>query len=68
MTCCVEDIQYCALVGKYDKASSLKQGEWVQIEAKIAIEFSPVYGKRGPVLKVTSITPAEEPEQRVVTF
>ena len=68
MTCCVEDIQYCALVCKYDKASSLKQGDWAAIEAKIAIEFSTVYGKRGPVLKITSITPAEEPEQRVVTF
>ena len=68
MTCCVEDIQYCAVICKYDKASSLKQGSWAEIEAKIAIEFNTNYGKRGPVLKVTSVTPAEEPEQRVVTF
>ena len=68
MTCCVEDIQYCALICKYDKASSLEQGSWATIEAKIAIEFNTNYGKRGPVLKVSSIEPAEEPEQRVVTF
>ena len=68
MTCCVEDIQYCAVICKYDKAATLKKGMWAIIEAKISIEYNSLYKRKGPVLRVTSVTPCEPPEQVVVTF
>lgn len=68
MTCCEADIRYCPLVCKWDKAKSLPHQSWSVIEGTIAIRFSNIYGKKGPVLTIRSVEPAEQPEQPVATF
>ena len=68
MTCCVQDITYCGLAVKWDNAKSIKNAEWVTLEAKVEIRFSKLYGRKGPVLTAVSVTPASEPEEKVATF
>lgn len=68
MTCCVEDITYCGLVCNYKNVDILKSGEWLNITGKIAIKFSKLYGRRGPVITVSEIAKTSEPKQKVATF
>lgn len=68
MTCCVEDITYGGVICKADKPYNLNTGDWVTVTAKISIEYNKIYKSKGPVLKVISVEPAEEPKQTVVTF
>lgn len=68
MTCCVEDITYCGLVCNYKNTDILKSGEWLNITGKIAIKFSKLYGRRGPVVSVSEIAKTSEPKQKVATF
>ena len=68
MTCCVEDIRMAGLVCEW-KGQKPDTGRWAVITAKIAIKKNPAYGsKPGPVLIVSDIVPAKEPEQPVATF
>lgn len=68
MTCCVEDITYGGVICQSEKDLKLMQGSWVTVTAKISIEYNKIYKRKGPVLKVISVTPASAPEQTVVTF
>ena len=68
MTCCAEDIRYCALVCKWDDAASLPHESWAVIQGRIEIRFSRIYGSKGPVITVTSVERAIEPKQPVATF
>lgn len=69
MTCCVEDIQYSAVVGVYPKAKEeLKTGEWVDLTAKLKVEKHKLYRKKGPVLYITGIQESTAPEQTVAQF
>lgn len=68
MTCCVEDIQFAALVCQWDKASSVKDDSWLDLTAKVNFKFNRAYGKRGPVLTCLSAAPAQAPAQDVATF
>ena len=69
MTCCVEDIRYCALVCEWERARDLPHESWAVIQGKINLRFSRIYGSKGPVITVTDVTEhAEEPEQPVATF
>lgn len=68
MTCCEADIAYTGLACQWDKADSLQSKSWVTVTATVAIKFSSVYGKRGPVLQVQSVEPAQPPAQEVATF
>ena len=68
MTCCVNDITYTGLACQWDRAEELKSKDWVTVTGTVSIKFSPIYGKRGPVLQVLSVEPAEAPEQEVATF
>ena len=68
MTCCVEDIQFAALVCKWDKADTVTDEGWMILTAKINFRFSPAYGRKGPVLTYISHEPCEAPEQAVATF
>ena len=67
MTCCVEDIQYCGLLCE-DGGDSVKDTDWVRISAKITVKHSRIYGRKGPVLKLISLTPDNAPENPVATF
>ena len=68
MTCCVEDIQFAALVCKWDKSDTVKDEGWMILTAKINFRFSAAYGRKGPVLTYISHEDCEPPEQAVATF
>lgn len=68
MTCCVEDIQFAALVCQWDKADTVKDDSWMILTAKVNFKFHRAYNRRGPVLSYISAESCEAPEQPVATF
>ena len=68
MTCCVEDIQFAALVCQWDKADSVQDDSWMILTAKLNFKFNKAYGRKGPVLRYVSHELCEAPEQPVATF
>ena len=68
MTCCVEDIQFAALVCQWDKADTVKDDSWMILTARINFKFNRAYGKKGPVLTYIDSEPCEAPSQDVATF
>ena len=68
MTCCVEDIQFMGFVCQWDKAETLNQRDWVNVTAKISLRYHKMYKEMGPVLTALEVTPAEKPQEDVVTF
>ena len=68
MTCCVEDIQYGGVVALWEKADTLKTRDWVTVTATFAMEKHTAYRGVGPVLHVTQLAPATQPDEPVATF
>ena len=68
MTCCVEDIRFFGFLCKYDKARSLKKGEWITVTAEIKWEHADVYEDEGVVLYAQSVEKAAPPEDPLVYF
>lgn len=68
MTCCADDVQFTGLVCVWPEARTLAKGQWVTVTARVSIKWHKAYGKKGPVLTVTAVEPAEAPEQSVATF
>ena len=70
MTCCVEDIQFCGIPCRYDKARELESRSWVMVTAKITAEKHPLYkGEVGPMLTALQVVKGAEPaDPDVATF
>ena len=68
MTCCAEDIRFFGFLCKYDKAKSLKKGEWVKVTAEVRWEQAAVYDGEGVVLSAQSVEPGQRPEDPLVYF
>ena len=68
MVCCEDDITFAGLACQWDKPMTFESKDWVTVTAKVALKFSPVYEKRGPVLQVISVEPCDAPEQEVATL
>ena len=69
MTCCVDDIEFCGVPCRYDKAKTLEPRSWVQVTAKITAEKHSLYkGELGPVLTAVQVTPATPANPDVATF
>ena len=70
MTCCVDDIEFCGIPCRYEKANTLESRSWVAVTAKINAEKHPLYkGELGPVLTALKVqTGAEPAEPDVATF
>jgi uncharacterized repeat protein (TIGR03943 family) len=69
MTCCVDDIEFCGVPCRYEKAKTLESRSWVMVTAKISAEKYVLYkGQVGPVLTAISVTPAEPADPDVATF
>ena len=68
MTCCAEDIRFFGFLCKYDRARSLKKGQWITVNARIAWEHADVYEGEGVVLYAQSVEPADRPEDPLVYF
>lgn len=68
MECCQDDIRYCPLVCRSSAAKTVPHKSWAVVTGTLSIRFSNIYGKKGPVLTVTSLVPAVEPEEPLATF
>ncbi len=68
MTCCEADITYSGLVCRHTSNLPFRTRDWVDVIARIDIEFHKVYGQKGPVLKATSVEYADPPEEELATF
>ena len=70
MTCCVDDIQFCGIPCRYDKAATLESRSWVMVTARISAEKHQLYkGDIGPVLTAIRVEKGAEPaEPDVATF
>ena len=70
MTCCVEDIQFCGIPCRYEKARELESRSWVMVTAKSTAEMHQLYkGDLGPVLTALSVELGAVPaEPDVATF
>ena len=70
MTCCVDDIEFCGIPCRYEKANTLESRSWVAVTAKISAEKHPLYkGEIGPVLTALKVqTGAQPAEPDVATF
>ena len=64
MTCCVDDIQFCGIPCRYDKAATLESRSWVMLTARITAEKHKLYkGDIGPVLTAIRVEPGAEPAE-----
>lgn len=68
MTCCVQDIQFAALLAVYKEDSKYNVGDWIEIKAKVHIEYDDVYQEIGPVLYCRHVTRVNPVEPEVATF
>lgn len=74
MTCCADDIAFIGFLCKVGSGvgplefENLKNRSFVNITAKIKVEFYREYHGKGPVLYAVNIEKAEEPEDKLVYF
>lgn len=66
MTCCIEDVQFIGFKCKYDREDQIEHKSWINITARIKVEFAREYRGKGPVLYPIEVTPAEKPEDPLV--
>lgn len=69
MTCCEADIAYDGFAVKTGNLlADIKTRDWLEVTAKVKLEFNSVYRSEGPVLIAEKLSRAEPPEQAVVTY
>ena len=68
MTCCAEDTQFIGYISFYNNISSLENRQWITVTATVKVEFQMAYKKKGPVLYVEKVEPAEPPVEEMVYF
>lgn len=68
MTCCVQDIQYCSLLGQTKPKEEPEVRSWYKMRFKVDYRYNKMYGKKGPILNVLSMEKTSAPEQEVATF
>jgi uncharacterized repeat protein (TIGR03943 family) len=68
MTCCVEDITFLGMMCKMGSGNLPAHKSWVDVTARIKVEFALEYKGKGPVLYPESIKPAQKPEDELVYF
>ena len=71
MTCCEADIAYDGFALQTNGLiEDINTKDWLEIVAKVGLEYSPVYRKTGPVLSAIEIKRAEPlpPEEAVATY
>ena len=67
-TCCEDDMAFFGFVVKSKNAEKFKDGDWVDVTAKIQIEFWEDYEGEGPVLYASDIRSTRKPEQDIISF
>ena len=73
MQCCANDIAFIGFMSKCQSSmkpfiDSHHNRDWIEVEAKLNVEFRREYKGRGPVLYITSIKDAEPAQEDVVYF
>lgn len=68
MTCCDEDTTFLGYVCRSENGKELKEGQWVEITAKIAFEERMEYQGEGIVLYAESAQPCEPLAEEMVYF
>ncbi|MBQ9828342.1 MAG: GTPase [Lachnospiraceae bacterium] len=68
MTCCAADMQLIGFVCSYSKAPTLKEGDWIDITAKVGYGFSKVYRGKGIILEPVSIESTKGLDEPYVYF
>ena len=61
-------LQFIGYISFYDNISSLENKQWVTVTATVKYEFQMAYKKKGPVLYVSKVEPAQPPVNELVTF
>ena len=68
MTCCEADITFLGLVARGD-FDAFENRAWAEVTGVIRLERHKAYeGEDGPVLHVTAVSPADKPQQDVLSF
>lgn len=68
MTCCVEDITFLGMMCKVDLENVPAHKSWIDLTAKIKVEFAREYKGKGPILYPIKMEPAEKPMDELVYF
>ena len=68
MTCCVNDIQFAALVCQVKDVQQIQDNTWIRLTAKINFRFHMAYKRKGPVLTYLSHEARSAPDPEVATF
>ena len=68
MTCCADDVAFAGVLCVAKSRGGLQNQDWITLTAKISLQDSKVYGRRGPVFSVISVEKGTAPENDVATF
>ena len=68
MTCCVADITFLGMMCKTSLAETPAHRSWIDLTAKIKVEFAREYKGKGPILYPVEMKPAEKPADELVYF
>ena len=68
MTCCADDLQFIGYVCHSKFARKLKNGDWVEVTAKVKYEYVRQYRGKGPVLYAENVSLGKKPQEEIVYF
>lgn len=68
MTCCVEDITFLGMMCKTGMENTPEHRSWIDLTARIKVEFAREYKGKGPILYPIEMNPAEKPQDELVYF
>ncbi len=68
MTCCAEDTTFLGFVCTCKEEPDIKEGEWVEVTARAAVEDRKEYQGRGLVLYAENVEPCEPLQEEMVYF
>ena len=68
MTCCADDTTFLGYVCKSENAPRLREGQWVDVTARVAFENRMEYQGDGIVLYAERVEPCEKLEEEMVYF
>ena len=68
MTCCVEDITFLGMMCKTGMKTTPEHRSWIDLTARIKVEFAREYKGKGPILYPIEMKPAEKPQDELVYF
>ncbi len=60
MTCCEADMTFLGFMCKWPEAGSFRTKQWVNVRAKVGVEYQRDYRGEGPVLYGERVEPAQE--------